>query len=138
MRQSFAGTISLNGYDLAIERDPSSRTNRMDVGLHWQALEIPSQAYTVFVHLYDKAGHLVGQHDGPPRDGAYPTTAWDRGETVLDQHEVNLDPAILPGTYDLKVGLYLPSTGERLATPSGATEVTLSEVTIGAPDDGAN
>jgi hypothetical protein len=138
VRQSFAGTISLNGYDLAIERDPSDHINRMNVGLHWQALEIPTQAYTIFVHLYDKTGRLVAQHDGPPRDGAYPTTAWDRGETVLDQHKVNLDPTILPGTYDLKVGLYLPLTGDRLATSSGETEVTLSEVTIGAPDAGAN
>jgi hypothetical protein len=44
---------------------------------------------------------------------------WDAGEVVRDRSELGLPVDILPGQYELTVGLYDPVTSERLAT-SGA------------------
>jgi hypothetical protein len=61
----------------------------------------------------DPDGHLVTQHDGPPRQGDYPTWAWLPGDRVPDIHTLTLPPNLAPGVFDLKVGLYRTDDGTR-------------------------
>lgn len=82
--------------------------------LYWAAEMAADQDWTVFVHLLDGAGQLIGQADGQPLDGRYPTTAWGAGEVIADHH-VPLLPDPLPGgPYRLRVGWYDLASGERL------------------------
>jgi hypothetical protein len=83
--------------------------------LIWRADARPSGDYTVFVHLLDGAGKLVAQDDRPPRDGAYPTSLWEVGERVADEHAL----AAPPGRYRVVVGMYDPTTGRRLRRVDG-------------------
>ena len=109
---NFDGQIELLGYDTA--RQPG----KLSVTLHWRALLPPAQDYAVFVHLLDAEDQIVAQHDGQPQGGAYPTSVWDTGEVVADEHV--LDLADLPaGGYRLRVGWYLPTTGDRLPVEGG-------------------
>ena len=102
------GQIELLGYDTA------HQPGKLAVTLHWRALRPPAQDYAVFVHLLDAQGQIIAQHDGQPQDGAYPTSVWDTGEVVTDEHMLDL-PADLPtDTYRLRVGWYLPATADRL------------------------
>ena len=101
--------IYLVGYDLI--QDPE--TGDVELTLHWGADEIPGADYTVFVHLMDGEGRLLGQHDGPPRDGTYPTSWWLPGDTVLDRHVIRLS-SVHDGSIRLKVGMYDPATQLRL------------------------
>jgi 4-amino-4-deoxy-L-arabinose transferase-like glycosyltransferase len=101
--------IRLVGYDLA----PNQETGEVALTLHWRTDEVPGADYTVFVHLMDGEGRLLGQHDGPPRDGAYPTSWWLPGDTVLDRHVIHLDSAH-DGAIRLRVGMYDPATMVRL------------------------
>jgi hypothetical protein len=103
--------IRLLGYDL--ERQQEAGKTTMQLGLYWQAEQAPDADYTVYVHLVDEDGQLLGQQDGPPRDGAYPTSWWLPGEVVVDQHTVRLDE---PGTgsEQLKIGMYDSATMTRL------------------------
>jgi len=79
----------------------------------------------VFIHLLDATGQIVAQHDGQPRNGAYPTSVWDAGEVVADEHVLDL-PADLPtGAYRLRVGWYLPGTGDRLPVAGDGDSVEL-------------
>ena len=71
--------------------------------------------YTVFVHLVDSDGHLVAQHDSQPWwEVSLPTSTWEPGEELRDQHRLSLPPDLLPGTYLLRVGAYDWETLERL------------------------
>ena len=121
------GQIRLMGSEMA----PSliKAGDAVTVTLIWQAVQIPTPDYTVFVHLRDAGGHSVAQADSPPQAGAYPTSFWDAGETVVDDHTIAI-PADLPvGDYTVAVGLYRPDTGERLSITqsTGESEIALPQ-----------
>jgi len=73
------------------------------VSLTWRARARPAANYTVFVHLLDASGRIVGQNDSPPQNGAYPTTLWAAGDVVLDNHQLQGATA---GEQQLEIGLY--------------------------------
>jgi 4-amino-4-deoxy-L-arabinose transferase-like glycosyltransferase len=105
--------VTLLGYDLsaAVAR-PS---DPLDVVLYWRADTEVEQDYTVFVHLTDDAGAIWGQSDSQPERGFYPTSYWDVGGVIQDEHEIIVDSGTPPGMYSVEVGMYLLGTGERLA-----------------------
>jgi hypothetical protein len=82
--------------------------------LIWESLLPASGDYTVFTHLYDEADRLWGQKDSQPLGGAYPTTHWQTGETIVDRYTITVDPQAPPGEYRVAVGMYDPATGQRL------------------------
>ncbi len=87
----------------------------LDVTLQWQTQHAMEEDYVVFVHLVDSSGQLVANHDGIPGNGRFPTRAWQPGVTIPDTHSISLPPDLPAGEYKLKVGLYAPDTGQRLA-----------------------
>jgi hypothetical protein len=115
----FGGLIALHGYTLT----PGPTTT---LSLVWQALAPIERGYTVFVHALDAAGQLVAQTDSEPQGGRYPTPLWDPGEYIADDYSFSL----APGTYTLRVGLYVPETGERLALADGSEYVELPDVVV--------
>jgi len=68
----------------------------------------------VFVHLLDKGGQLVAQTDSAPAGGSRPTSSWGEGQVIVDRHGLLLSDEVAPGSYEVRVGLYLPATGERV------------------------
>ncbi len=111
--------IHLDGYDVAWLQEGAS--GQLLVTLHWRATGVPGEDYTVFVHLLDEEGHLVAQHDGPPRGGEYPTSWWRAGERVLDVHALPLGEWS-DGPLFLRVGMYHPETLERLPVYDGESQ----------------
>ncbi|MFN8496260.1 MAG: glycosyltransferase family 39 protein [Anaerolineae bacterium] len=91
------------------------------VDLYWAADAPVSADYTVFVHLLGGAfnpatgGPVWVGHDGPPSDGAYPTSWWDGRTVVRDRHPLVLPEDIPPGEYTLELGMY-GADGQRLPT----------------------
>ena len=79
--------------------------------------------YTVFVHMLDEDGQRVTQHDAWPQAGNFPTSLWVAGEYVADDYAFVDDLA--PGRYDILVGFYLASTGQRLILPDGTDFVVI-------------
>lgn len=103
-----------------------------EVVLTWLALRRPAADYKVFVHLVDLNGKLWAQHDGEPGYFFSPTTRWQRGEIIEDRHSLTWTDEPPPGRYQLRVGLYDPTTGDRLPVldPDGAVigdQVLLAE-----------
>jgi hypothetical protein len=84
------------------------------VTLRWRAEKAIGQDLVVFVHLARPDGQPMAQHDGRPADGTRPTATWTLGEIVEDPHELQVPSDALPGTYELRVGLYRPDTLARL------------------------
>ena len=46
--------------------------------------------------------------------GGYPTSLWEPGEIIADEHTVNVHADAPPGRYRLAVGLYRLTDGTRL------------------------
>lgn len=99
------GWAKLTGWDIDAESG--------ELRLVWQATAQPSGRFHVFVHAVDEAGRLVAQSDGPPAGGTFPTDAWLAGVAIEDRHRLP------PHRGAFRVGLYDPSTGERLPTHEG-------------------
>ncbi|HEY3342221.1 MAG TPA: hypothetical protein VGK81_09395, partial [Anaerolineae bacterium] len=106
----FGAQLKLLGYD----ESTAQAGHPFTLTLYWQPLHEMETDYTVFIHLLDHAtGKIMAQVDEQPVQHTYPTSWWASGEVVSDQHILNI-PAINAGQYDLQVGLYEQSTGERL------------------------
>ena len=134
----FGNEIRLLGYDLeAIMESPGHIRpgGRLDLTLYWLALQPVPEDYHVFVQLGDEK--LWAQSDGVPVCNRLPTSLWRPGKTVVDRRRLDIDLAAPKGTFPLRVGLYLPETGERLR-PEPASSADHS-VVIGRfeilPDD---
>ncbi len=106
----FGDKIRLLGYDAV------SDSGGLALTLYWQALKRSEQDYKVFVHLLDASGKIVAQQDQQPQNGGYPTSLWDPGEQVRDEHVLSLPPGI--DNYRVEIGLYL-ELGERLPVQGG-------------------
>lgn len=104
--------IRLLGYDLP--RSEVSPGEAFPLTLYWRGEGVIDEDYTVFIHLVGADGQIWGQEDSQPLHGFYPTSHWDWGDTVVDEHSVLVKPDAPPGEYRLLVGMYLLSTMERL------------------------
>jgi hypothetical protein len=118
--------ITLEGYTWQLDR------GMVQVTLRWSSDTFLDADYTVFVHLVDPedGDRLVGQGDAPPLGGRWPTSLWLPGIALDDVHTIPLSGDLLPGTYDLLVGIYDPRTGQRLLLPDGSDSVRLTGITV--------
>jgi hypothetical protein len=62
--------------------------------------------YIAFVHLEDRDGRVWGQSDNQPAHNYYPTSLWDTGEVVKDEHLLGVLRQTPPGVYLIKAGMY--------------------------------
>lgn len=97
--------------------------------LLWRASTRPSLDYTIFVHLLSQ-GRLIAQYDAPPREGAYPTTAWQPGEVIPDSFSITLPENLAARQADLQLGLYDLQTLRRLQV-SGGDALHLTTIGLG-------
>ncbi len=104
--------------------------------LYWQAITKPDFDYSTFVHLVDVSGTVVAQADnGLGQAINYLPTAWHNGDMVDELYNLTIPPGLPSGSYQIRVGVYNWSTGERLLVytadePSGDF-VHLEEVWVG-------
>ncbi len=117
-------TIELTGFQV-----DSVIPNRLDFRLAWRSERRPQQNYTVFAQLLDSDQNLAASFDRPPLDGAYPTSTWLPGRTIIDRRYIPIT-GVRPGSYRLIVGLYDTQTGQRLITATGANFVELTTIEI--------
>ncbi|MGH7862240.1 MAG: hypothetical protein ACREOS_08365, partial [Candidatus Dormibacteraceae bacterium] len=134
LRASFGPSIELLGYDATTE------SRQLRLTLYWRDEAVVPDDYTVFVHVAEPTGRVLAQHDGPPRGGTYPTTAWEPGEVIRDTHLIDLG-GVPAGTYPVLVGIYSPRTGARLvvrlASGSGVPHdaLPLYDLRVSPPGD---
>lgn len=110
--------IRLVGYDL-----PGSIVRRGEpvrLTLHWQPASEIDVSLTVFAHIIDAEGNIVGQVDTLPGGGKRPTTGWAPGEYVSDTYQVIVNPGTPRGEYYIRIGWYDAATGARLTIVDGA------------------
>ncbi|MFQ5886308.1 MAG: glycosyltransferase family 39 protein, partial [Anaerolineae bacterium] len=120
--------ITLLGYSLAEEEVRAGEIIRLT--LFWREEAEVDERYKVFVHLLNGQGRLLAQRDSEPVGGSTPTTTWVPGEVVADNCGVLLPEDLPPADYHLLVGIYLPSTGERLSVLGDEGEVVGDSIAL--------
>lgn len=105
----------------------------VEVTLVWLALRETSQENKVFVHLLDKAGAVIAQHDGDPVGGYTSTTRWRPGEIVIDRHTIALPAGLPAGDYGLRAGMYQvdPLRNLRVDPPAPDDRIDIGTVEVG-------
>lgn len=116
--------------ELAAARLPATLDDPLYLTLFWRTPAPLAADYTVFVHVVDNSGRMIGQWDQAPAAGAAPTSSWTPGRIVVDDYRIDLDLAgaqrpvrVLVGLYDPATGDRLPVTATTLPTADGALEV---------------
>jgi mannosyltransferase len=103
----------------------------LQLQMKWQAERQPEADYTVFVQLLDPRDQVVAQRDAPPGDS--PTSQWQPGQQIVDNHGLLVSHGTAPGDYRLILGMYNPATGQRL--PVGEQDyIDLGLVRVNRPE----
>jgi len=120
----------LVGYDPSLPVYVEAGTT-LPLTLTWECIGTFEADYTVFVHLTGADKHPVAQADSQPLGGAYATTHWHVGERLADPYQLNIPPDLPAGEYELVVGMYLLSSGERLPLLSSDGQVVGDNIPLG-------
>lgn len=89
----------------------------------WQALRPLEDDFMVFVHASDDSGSIWGQRDVELVDGERLASQWGEGEIVAGRYEFQIGLDGPREGYHLEIGLYHPTTGERLFLADGAASL---------------
>jgi len=103
---------------LGVQVTPGDDSLRVE--LLWRVSTPPSDALTVFVHLYRADGTLSTQDDGEPYEGLLPFSQWLPGSSHRDVRKLSLEGGNVGSGWTIGIGLYRPASGERLAASDGA------------------
>ena len=140
LEASFGGKIALWGYDLPLGVPPAGE--RLRLTLYLQAEKTMEEDYKISVRLVDSEGHLWGQYDNLPLNGAFPTSHWSSGTIVREWCDVPIQPGTPPGTYWLEVRMYRPGMAEDLEVFVGGEfqgkAITLGQVELSEPTSSAS
>ncbi len=139
---NFGGEAELVGYDLsALSLAPGQPVK---LTLYWRALHKMSTDYRVFTHILDpKTTTIFGQDDAMPAAWTRPTTSWQPGEIIKDEHVFTINPDAPLGTWQIEIGMYEYTQDQqfrrlRVVTPDGGEAIDylyLSLVKIGLRRD---
>jgi len=107
----FGDGIALLGYhlnDTPIESGRGSVTIQLD----WQAAQKIADDYVVSVRVTNPRGDVVwAQADAQPASGTLPTSAWQPGQRVRDDHALLMPAGVPPGEYAIRIVLYDSKSG---------------------------
>jgi hypothetical protein len=85
---------------------------RLRLSLDWLVTGDVTEPYTTFAHVFNAQGQKVAQGDAPPR---LATRWWRAGDVIWDDtYPIDLPPALPPGAYTIRFGLYRPADGARM------------------------
>lgn len=130
----FGDQLRLAGYELG--QAQVQQGDNIDVTLYWQAANLPTTDYSIFVHLVDENGILQAQHDSYPAAGSLPTTEWPLDATIPDRHTVRIPATVMMSPrLAVEVGVY-DGEGKRLVA-DGRDSWRIGEVEV-VPRDSAD
>jgi len=101
----FGGKFKLLGFRLLDERTTPGEP--YTVNLAWWVESQPERDYSLFVHLVDSSGRVVGQ-----ADRTLQTTRYKPGDVIVERFFVAPLPDVPPGEYTLATGVYTVESEE--------------------------
>lgn len=133
MRVNFGDSLALLGYDTNARAVQPGQT--ISVTLYWQALAPMKLDYSVFMHLTSTSGEIPVKNDGFPYTSPKRTHRWTTGQVMQEVRALAIPDYVLPGLYDIDMGVFSVDTGDRLpiVAPDGhymGEEMTLVQVRV--------
>ncbi len=125
---NLADKIEFIGYDQ--NTDTVHAGDTLHLTLYWRTLEQMDDSYKVFIHLLDQQGNKIAQYDTVPRNWQLPTTAWGRGEVILDEYSFTIPPGALFGQYQIWIGMYSSETMQRLNIQMEDNSITSDSILL--------
>jgi hypothetical protein len=116
--------LSLLGY--AYGQEQVARGTPARVTTYWQVLDENSDPLAIFVHLLDDTNSLVAGWDGLHVS----TETWQPGDIVIQVHQLQLPSDVSPGVYRVELGVYSPTTLERLNIYTGSGDTTAPQARL--------
>lgn len=95
----------------------------------WKVLKKPERDVLVSLSLKDLKGMLFAKQLSSLQGGSYPYTLWAPGDIITDHHGFLIPQGILPGIYELWLGLYLPCY-DRYITVQGQSEIRIAQIQV--------
>ncbi|MCA9934802.1 MAG: phospholipid carrier-dependent glycosyltransferase [Ardenticatenaceae bacterium] len=108
----FGDGVALTAVTLSTTTAHPGETITVDVT--WRVFAPPGSDYTTLLHLAEAGQPPLAQGDRPPLNGDYPTHLWATEEVIQDQYEITIPAGLADGRYPLRIGLYDPTTLQRL------------------------
>jgi uncharacterized membrane protein len=71
----------------------------------WKATKKTDYNYYMLIKLVDERGNIVFQHDHEPVYGLYPTSSWNKKESISEAYWIELPITVNPGIYLMYVGV---------------------------------
>jgi len=106
--------------------------NILRVTFFWLSLNPARPTDTIFAHVLDSNGVLVGQGDGESLNGLLPPSAWRAGHEIEDVRLIIFDSPLIAGEYRITVGMYDRADGKRYkAFDAKSVEVSEGELEVG-------
>ena len=98
--------------------------------LWWEASSVPATDYVMFSHLVFPPDAVWAGRDAQPQDGASPTSSWQPGDTLQDQHQLVLPPEAPAGIYFVEIGIYDAKTFDRLPVNFSTEGIILGQIKV--------
>lgn len=124
----FNEAIELLGYKLSEEAVLPG--DRLTVTLYWRSLRPVTKDYTVFIHMVADEFTILTQHDSQPADWQSPTSDWQPGQIVEDEHPLQIPANLEAGSYELVVGMYDGATDQRMNVVQDGTHLPEAAVPL--------
>ena len=129
MQINLGDEVTFLGYDLDTTVVKPGDTLRLT--LYWQARREIAGWYKVFTHLLDDENRIWAQKDSVPVGGTRPTTGWVKGEVIVDEYELTIDPGAPGGEYVLEIGMYEEGTNLRLGVLNEEGQIVGDHILLG-------
>lgn len=141
LERSFGEQLYLQGYDLhhsgpqpGAEGLTLRARDHLALSLVWMAPQRISADYTISVRMAASDGFVIQQQDRAPVGGFRPTSGWQPGEVIRDNHGFVVPEGLPPGDYVIQIVVYNWISGERLAVSpveaAGPDVATLLHFTV--------
>ncbi len=122
---TFAGNFALSHVEARVDSP-----ERVTVLTYWTApMKRVGIDATSFLHAIDDNGALLAQSDRRPWRGQYPTHIWDKGETVLIEHTLDLEQIAGVRLY---TGMYTQPGFERLSAEQNGVRLADDYLRLGS------
>lgn len=109
---TFGDRLAFLGYDVVSECLPETRC---EIVTYWRVISPSNEPLRLFLHAVDSGGETVAQDD---RLGV-PAEHWQAGDIIAQLLTVETT------TMEMRLGVYIPQTGERLTTRAGVDHIIL-------------
>ncbi len=91
------------------ERDVLPPGDFYRLALFWKAEHALDESYSVAIRVLNSQGEEVLLQTGEPSAGRYPTTVWEEGEIVRDNHALRIPRHFPTGEYVIQLALLDPA-----------------------------